>query len=188
MSTDGAQRYREDKKRKKDQEGYELLRIKKQYQKLLVAEGMAPEGGETSKGPSGPATGNVRFSYRKMEFILMIFMQTAEGGKGGRELRTKQSAKTIQKNKKGGSSTNTSNGPKRVTPFHKLERKREEEEREKEKIREQERKEREEKYAARVQYFKERKSRNTLLSKKTKTGQPVLSNQIDLILSKLQSQ
>ncbi|KAJ3264961.1 hypothetical protein HDU77_007050 [Chytriomyces hyalinus] len=171
MSTDGAQRYREDKKRKKDQEGYELLRIKKQYQKLLVAEGMAAEGGETSKGPSGPATGN-----------------TAKGGKGGRELRTKQSAKTIQKNKKGGSSTNTSNGPKRVTPFHKLERKREEEEREKEKIREQERKEREEKYAARVQYFKERKSRNTLLSKKTKTGQPVLSNQIDLILSKLQSQ
>ncbi|KAI8840170.1 hypothetical protein BJ741DRAFT_706548 [Chytriomyces cf. hyalinus JEL632] len=171
MSTDGAQRYREDKKRKKDQEGYELLRIKKQYQKLLVAEGMAPEGGETSKGPNGPATGNI-----------------AKGGKGGRELRTKQSAKTIQKKKGGSSTTNTSNGPKRVTPFHKLERKREEEEREKEKIREQERKEREEKYAARVEYFKERKSRNTLLSKKTKTGQPVLSNQIDLILSKLQSQ
>ncbi|KAJ3010143.1 UNVERIFIED_CONTAM: hypothetical protein HDU68_002308 [Siphonaria sp. JEL0065] len=144
-------RYREEKKLKKEKEGYELLRIKKQYQKLLKEEGYDPNS--VGDGTAEPKTA----------------LNSTKEGSG------------IQK--KGGSKGKPAF--KKATPFHKIEQQRMAEEREKKEQKEREQKEKEEKYQAKVEYFKERKKTKNYVTRKTKKGQPVLSNQIDMILSKL---
>ncbi|KAJ3292325.1 hypothetical protein HDU79_001539 [Rhizoclosmatium sp. JEL0117] len=151
MSTDGAQRYREEKKLKKEKEGYELLRIKKQYQKLLKEEGYDPTSINSHESDT---TSSEKAPLNK----------TKNGGV------QKKGVKPIAK---------------KTTPFHKLEQKRAEEERIKKEQKEKESKEKEEKYKARVEYFKERKKTKNYVTRKTKKGQPILSNQIDVILNKL---
>ncbi|KAI9339648.1 hypothetical protein BDR26DRAFT_380282 [Obelidium mucronatum] len=149
-----AQEYREDKKQRKEKEGYELLAIKKKYQKLLKEEGY-----ETTA-----VDGDIREAKSALN--------TTKGS-------------GVVKKGKGGVAGKTAGGFKKATPFHKIEKQREIEEREKQEEREQKKKEKEESYQAKVQYFKERKKTHNYVTRKTKKGQPVLSNQIDMILSKL---
>ncbi|KAI8617188.1 hypothetical protein BC830DRAFT_1080094 [Chytriomyces sp. MP71] len=171
MSSDGAQRYRDEKRRKKELEGYELLRIKKQYQKLLKEEGLdQAQPVATYREPETSAEPN----------------DTDEQASANKK-QVKGNKQDSLKTKKGGIAKKNQK-PQRTTPFHKLQKQREEEEREKQEKREQEQKEKEETYRAKVAYFKERKAKHQIMSKKTRTGQPVLSNQIDAILSKLKKQ
>ncbi|KAJ3073489.1 hypothetical protein HDU98_001417 [Podochytrium sp. JEL0797] len=159
MSSDGAQRYREEKKQKKEKDGYELLRIKKQYQKLLKEEGYDPAS--INATPDSSAKND------------KALHSTKGSGVQKRLSNSKYPGKPVP-----------GPGQKKTTPFHKLEQKRAAEERERKEEKEKEQKEKDEKREAQLKYFKERKKTHNFLSRKTNKGQPVLSNQIDMILSK----
>jgi hypothetical protein len=81
----------------------------------------------------------------------------------------------------------TSKKRTKANPFKAAQLERERKQREKEEERRKRTEEREARDQAKHHYYEARKEKKKQLSKKTTRGQPVLSNQIDLILNKLRS-
>ncbi|KAJ3100720.1 hypothetical protein HK100_004666 [Physocladia obscura] len=176
---DGAQKYRQDKKKKKEREGYELLRIKKQYQKLLREESFAGRGesAETTSDTQPELQYVSAEPNHEHEVSLMVLLSSIKW-------LTKMTQKQSTDNRLKKTQTRTIAKAK-SQPFAKAQRERTAKQIEQQKQREADTRQRQEELAGRAKYFKQRKVQIAKHTQKTKSGQPVFANQIDAILTKL---
>ncbi|KAI9206237.1 uncharacterized protein BJ171DRAFT_43817 [Polychytrium aggregatum] len=79
-------------------------------------------------------------------------------------------------------------GSSKPTPFKKVQMELDKKKAEEQRQREEEQKQKEEQRAKRAEYYAKRREDRNMMLKKTKKGQPVISNQISRLLGKLQKQ